>query len=185
MKTLTTLVVGAALGFGLAQFIGKAKKQFIRLDEVTLKRTELDHVIRAINLLKDRPAEPAYTRYVADSGEIEFECPTEDACNLTTPARGQVKPRKREAVLTGVTSILTAPVAEPISEVAPLDTTSQRPHTALGLRIGDTITAINGKPVDGVNVEGMKHLDQLLKQPVRLDVTFLRDGQEMKLSIQR
>ena len=59
MKTLTTLVVGAALGFGLAQFIGKAKKQFIRLDEVTLKRTELDHVIRAINLLKDRPAEPA------------------------------------------------------------------------------------------------------------------------------
>ena len=128
---------------------------------------------------------------MADSGEIEFECPTEDACNLTTPARSQAKPRTREAVLTKVTPVLEetlrAPVAGSISEIAPLDRTSEALVTyhPIGSRNGDVITAINGKPVDGAPMEALSHLKELLKEPSVLDVTMLRDGQEVKLSIQR
>src|SRR5690349_3089900 len=100
MKTIATLIVGAAIGFGIAVGLGKTEKRIVRLDEVTLKKADLEHVLRAIELLKDRPADRSYTRYVADSGGVAFECPSEDACNLEVPARDKAAPREIRVTMT-------------------------------------------------------------------------------------
>jgi S1-C subfamily serine protease len=194
MKTLLTLFLGVAIGFGTAILTGKTEKKVIRLDEVTLKRTELEHVLRAIELLKDKPAEPSFSRYVADSGAVAFECPTEDACNLEVPARDRVRPKELQVTMRSISTIeerkQRPDVAIATGEAVPLVKQSNAETTPssegsvfekLGLRNGDVITAINGEQVKSPST-AFTHLQEMLKESEQLDVTVMRDGRPIKLS---
>jgi hypothetical protein len=209
MKTLLSLAVGIAIGFGIAVISGKAEKKFVRLDQVTLTKEELDHVTRAIDLLKDKKPSLAYTRYVSDSGSVAFECPNDTECNLEIPARDRVKPRDVEVTVrqtwpTAVTGSITGVVRKRkdisedslremklVSITASGATASTGPNTGesiyekLGLMNGDVVTAVNGESTDSPS-DALKRLNALSDHFEKIrEVSVLRDGKTIQLSFNR
>src|SRR4051812_24875452 len=85
IRQTTTLVMGLVLGLGLAVPFVKGK-HLVRKDSVTIERSELRSVIRALVLLEDQKAASGY-RYQSPDGRVAFSCPTDKACNLELPAR--------------------------------------------------------------------------------------------------
>lgn len=68
IKSITWLVLGVCIGYGATKFFqGDRAKHYVRLDAVTLSRSELDHLARAIELIKDKEPSREYWRYEADS----------------------------------------------------------------------------------------------------------------------
>ena len=155
MKTTFTFVVGIALGISLGKYFGEnrsatlpsaenvavktTEKQIIRRDQVTLQKEELEHVVRAIGLLKDQEPSLDYTRYVADSGAIAFDCPTSEGCNLEVPARLAVKGREIQVTMKEVVTTTSSVTARKSTGSI---------YARLGLQSGDRIVSINGEALN-------------------------------------
>ena len=120
MRAALLILVGIGIGFGAATFYNKVPKQYVRLDGVTLKKSELDHLARAIEMLKDKEGGRAFWRYETDSGALAFECPTNEKCNLEVPARNREQPRELR-----VTSI-SATEKVPVERSSPTTTVEAR-----------------------------------------------------------
>jgi hypothetical protein len=173
-----TLLIGIAVGFGLAVATGKTEKKLVRLDQVTLTKAELEHVVRAIDLLKDKAPSAAYTRYVADSGSVAFECPTDSACNLEIPARDRVQPRDVEVTVheTAMPSVAVAVTAAPRKN--PVGSIYEK----LGLMNGDVVTAINGENMASPS-ETLNRLNAYSERVEQIDnVSIVRNGKPIQIS---
>ena len=192
MKAVLVLLVGVALGFGIAVKTGHTERQTVRIDQVTLTKEELEHVVRAIALLKDDSPSPGYARYVSDSGSIAFDCPSAKACNLQVPAREEIKPN----VLHVVENETELPKAEPTPTHRAITGTAththrvERPETVklrrddafhrLGLLDGDVVTAVNGVRVSSTD-EVLTQLSELSVRTDLREVSVIRDGKPLTL----
>jgi hypothetical protein len=167
MKQILTTGVAFVLGFCAAQYFQKPEKQLIRLDSVTLKETELDSLVQAVSLVREKLADHKLFRYETNSGSLAFECPTSEACNLEVPARGVERMRERQVI---------------IHESQTQQTSPRRLSFAdLGLRNGDVVTEINGKSVGSPSF-AISEISRLLKEDGALqEITVVRDGENTKL----
>ncbi len=182
------LMVGGAIGFGAATLLGYPGKQVVRVDAVTLKKTELHHVLQAIEAVKDKESNHSFWRYVADSGVLAFECPTEDVCNLEVPARAAEKAKLLTVTQTSQTEEdLTAARPQAMADLNKVLTDARKPpapvaksfYERLQLKSGDIIAAINEQEISNP-FEALKRLDQLAKKSEQVKtVTLLRDGQRV------
>ncbi len=85
---LIVFCLGVGMGLFGAQWLQTPRfAERVRHDGVTLKREELLHLQRAIEMLGLEKAPERYTRYESDSGTFAFECPTAAECNLFVLAR--------------------------------------------------------------------------------------------------
>ena len=188
MKFFLILLVGVLAGFSLATLLGKTQKQYVRVDAVTLQRTDLEHVSRAIALLKDKSVDRSYSRYEADSGSVAFDCPTKDACNLEVPARERVQPPVAMAVHEVPQPVIDQAMTQLSSVLKRARTKGSAPdgdsiYSRLDLKNGDIVTAINGENVRSPS-SGLEQLQQYMKDSDQLrEVTLLRNGQEIKISL--
>ncbi len=211
MKTLLALMVGAFLGYQIALVVSRPERELVRLDAVTLKKSELHHISRAIELLKNeqQPIGRAYTRYEADSGEVAFECPTPDECNLEVPARSRAEAFGSRFQLKSVTE---APVSDgsvhsevregkwrnpSSSEALSLKGTTgtsaeergsatvQNAMELLGIKSGDTILSINGEKVRSPS-SAFQHLQRFLDEQKTIEeVVIRRNGRRLNVSLRR
>lgn len=136
IKYVGTLAAGIIIGFGGACFLGKTEKRVARKDSVTLERSDLAHVLTAIQLVKDRPAGRSYTRYESNNGRVAFECPTNKACNLEIPAAG----RETSPLVEIITEEVRAEAQEPSQAVTPISAPVQAPI--------DAVSGINKRPAE-------------------------------------
>ncbi len=167
MKLILTTAVAFALGFFSAHFFQMPEKQFIRLDSVTLKQAELESLVQAVNVVREKSTDHKFYRYETNSGSLAFECPTTEACNLEVPSRDVAKMKELQVTVH----------EEPI-QTAP----EKKPSFAdLGLKNGDVITEINGKAVESPAF-AISEINRLLQEDGSLqEIAILRDGQNTKL----
>lgn len=179
MNTVVTLLAGIALGFGIATVSGKTEKKFIRLDQVTLTKAELEHVVTAIDLLKEKAPLRGYQRYVADAGTVAFDCPTDTTCNLEIPARERALPKEVEVTVHQKRFI-------PAVALATTAIVRRKPqlsiYSKLGLMNGDVVTAINGENMESP-AQALKRLSELSDRFDEIrEATAIRDGKPINLS---
>lgn len=152
------------MGFGCALYYHNSEKRFIRLDSVTLKQNELASLIEAVNVVKEKSTDQNYFRYESNSGNLAFECPNSETCNLEVPSRDPSQPKQWHR---------TVQIEESRKKLS---------YEDLGLENGDVISGINGKAVNSPSF-AISELQRLLNQTGALhELTIVRDGQSKKIT---
>jgi hypothetical protein len=168
----------------------------IARDSITIPRSELKHLLRAVVLVDDDQHQ-VLLRYESDTGSLAFECPTGDACNLDVPARTRASATQtiaRTVIENGrpatesvtyeptVTEISTSSeVADQVVAVSAkaVRAPKQSVYERLGVRNGDTIVSIDGQAVNSPD-EAFRALANL-KSDAPHRVVVRREGKEVQL----
>ena len=139
MKIFIGILVGLIVGFNLAKvaFNFPVKEITKQTEALTIKRTDLHHIVEAVGFLTNGNLSKNYNRFESTSGSIALECKTDEFCSLEAPAvqRPQIIAIKSDE------NNVTAPIAKEIVKEQPVSGVNKGTEVfqQLGLKNYETV----------------------------------------------